>query len=219
VGRYSPGLLAGGHLLAYLLTIFVLIVIPGPSVLFVVSRGVALGRRAALATVVGNTAGLAVLVVVVSLGLGSIVARSIAVFTAIKLAGAAYMVFLGIRMLRDRRKLAMMMDATMAPKGLSRMLREGFVVGVTNPKAMILLTAVLPQFVDPSKGHVQLQLALLGAISLIVGLFSDGAWAIVSGSARVWLARSPRRLELIGGAGGLVLIGLGVRLAITGRKD
>ena len=152
-------MLAGGHLLAYLLTIFVLIVIPGPSVLFVVSRGVALGRRAALATVVGNTAGLAVLVVVVSLGLGSIVARSIEVFTAIKLAGAAYMVFLGIRMLRDRRKLATMMDATIAPKGLSRMLREGFVVGVTNPKAMILLTAVLPQFVDPSKGHVQLQLA------------------------------------------------------------
>ena len=212
-------MLAGGHLLAYLLTIFVLIVIPGPSVLFVVSRGVALGRRAALATVVGNTAGLAVLVVVVSLGLGSIVARSIEVFTAIKLAGAAYMVFLGIRMLRDRRKLATMMDATIAPKGLSRMLREGFVVGVTNPKAMILLTAVLPQFVDPSKGHVQLQLAVLGAISLVVGLFSDGAWAIVSGTARIWLARSPRRLELIGGAGGLVLIGLGVRLAITGRKD
>ena len=78
---------------------------------------------------------------------------------------------------------------------------------------------VLPQFVDPSKGHVQLQLAVLGAISLVVGLFSDGAWAIVSGTARIWLARSPRRLEFIGGAGGLVLIGLGVRLAITGRKD
>jgi threonine/homoserine/homoserine lactone efflux protein len=212
-------LLAGGHLFAYLLTIFVLIVIPGPSVLFVVSRGVALGRRAALATVLGNTGGLAVLVVIVSLGLGSIVERSIAVFTVIKLAGAGYMVFLGVRMIRDRRALATMLDATIAPRGLRRMLREGFVVGVTNPKAMILVTAVLPQFVDPSKGHVQLQLALLGGISLVVGLFSDGAWAIVSGSARLWLARSPRRLELIGGAGGLVLIGLGVRLAVTGRKD
>jgi threonine/homoserine/homoserine lactone efflux protein len=212
-------LLAGGHLLTYVVTIFVLIVIPGPSVLFVVSRGVALGRRAALATVVGNTGGLAVLVVFVSLGLGSIVAESVAVFTVIKLAGAAYMVFLGIRMFRDRRALATMMDATIAPRGTSRMLREGFVVGVTNPKAVILMTAVLPQFVDPEAGHVQLQFAILGAISLIVGLFSDGAWAIVSGTARVWLARSPRRLELIGGAGGLVLIGLGVRLAVTGRKD
>jgi threonine/homoserine/homoserine lactone efflux protein len=200
-------------------TIFVLIVIPGPSVLFVVSRGVALGRRAALATVLGNTAGLGVLAIVVSLGLGSIVARSLAVFTVIKLAGAAYMVFLGVRMFRDRHALARMLDAAVAPKGMQRMLREGFVVGITNPKAVILMTAVLPQFVDRGAGHVQLQFLLLGAISLIVGLFSDGAWAIVSGSARVWLARSPRRLELIGGAGGLVLVGLGVRLAVTGRKD
>jgi threonine/homoserine/homoserine lactone efflux protein len=212
-------LLAGGHLLTYVVTIFVLIVIPGPSVLFVVSRGVALGRRAALATVLGNTAGLGVLAIVVSLGLGSIVARSLAVFTVIKLAGAAYMVFLGVRMFRDRHALARMLDAAVEPKGMQRMLREGFVVGVTNPKAVILMTAVLPQFVDRSAGHVQLQFLLLGAISLIVGLFSDGAWAIVSGTARVWLARSPRRLELIGGAGGLVLIGLGVRLAVTGRKD
>jgi threonine/homoserine/homoserine lactone efflux protein len=212
-------LLAGGHLLTYIVTIFVLIVIPGPSVLFVVSRGVALGRRAALATVLGNTAGLGVLAIVVSLGLGSIVARSLAVFTVIKLAGAAYMVFLGVRMFLDRHALARMLDASVAPKGMQRMLREGFVVGITNPKAVILMTAVLPQFVDRSAGHVQLQFLLLGAISLIVGLFSDGAWAIVSGSARVWLARSPRRLELIGGAGGLVLVGLGVRLAITGRKE
>jgi threonine/homoserine/homoserine lactone efflux protein len=212
-------LLAGGPLLTYVLTIFVLIVIPGPSVLFVVSRGVALGRRAALATVLGNTAGLAVLAIVVSLGLGSIVERSVVVFTAIKLAGAAYMVYLGVRMFLDRHALARMLDATVAPKGMQRMLREGFVVGITNPKAVILLTAVLPQFVDRSAGHVQLQLLLLASIALVVGLVSDGAWAIVSGTARVWLARSPRRLEAIGGAGGLVLIGLGVRLAITGRKD
>jgi threonine/homoserine/homoserine lactone efflux protein len=212
-------LLAGGHLLTYVLTIFVLIVIPGPSVLFVVSRGVALGRRAALATVLGNTAGLGVLAIIVSLGLGSIVARSLAVFTVIKLAGAAYMIYLGVKMFRDRHALARMLDAAVQPKGMQKMLREGFVVGITNPKAVILMTAVLPQFIDRDAGHVQLQFLLLGAISLIVGLFSDGAWAIVSGTARVWLARSPRRLEVIGGAGGLVLIGLGVRLAVTGRKD
>ena len=145
-------MLSGGHLLTYVLTIFVLIVIPGPSVLFVVSRGVALGRRAALATVLGNTAGLGVLAIVVSLGLGSLVARSLAVFTVIKLAGAAYMVFLGVRMFRDRHALARMLDAAIEPRGMQRMLREGFVVGVTNPKALILLTAVLPQFVDPQRG-------------------------------------------------------------------
>jgi threonine/homoserine/homoserine lactone efflux protein len=212
-------MLAGGHLVAYVLTIFVLIVIPGPSVLFVVSRGVALGRRAALATVLGNTAGLAVLVVVVALGLGSIVSESVAVFTVIKFAGAAYMVFLGIRMFLHRKALATMLDATVAPKGFRRMVREGFIVGVSNPKALVMLTAVLPQFVDRGAGNVQLQIAILGGISLIVGMLSDGTWGLAAGTARLWLARSPRRLSAIGGAGGLVLIGLGVRLAITGRKD
>jgi threonine/homoserine/homoserine lactone efflux protein len=211
--------LAGGHLVAYLLTIFVLIVIPGPSVLFVVSRGVALGRRAALATVLGNTAGLAVLVAVVALGLGSVVSESLAVFTAVKLAGAGYMIYLGVKMLRDRHELARMLDAAIVPRGMRTMLREGFVVGVTNPKALILLTAVLPQFVDPKQGHVQLQIAILGLISLVLGMCTDGSWALLAGTARLWIARSPRRLELLGGAGGLILIGLGVRLAITGRKD
>jgi threonine/homoserine/homoserine lactone efflux protein len=157
--------------------------------------------------------------VVVSLGLGSIVSESLAVFTAIKLAGAAYMVYLGIKMFRDRDALARMLDATVAPRGMQRMLREGFVVGVTNPKALILLTAVLPQFVDAKAGNVRLQLLILGGISLLLGLCTDGSWALAAGTARTWIARSPRRLELIGGAGGLVLIGLGVRLAVTGRKD
>src|SRR5436853_4123655 len=98
-------MLPARHLPEFLVTVYVLIVIPGPSVLFVVSRGVALGRRAALATVLGNTAGLGVLALIVSLGLGSIVERSVAVFTVIKLAGAAYMVFLGVRMFRDRLEL------------------------------------------------------------------------------------------------------------------
>jgi threonine/homoserine/homoserine lactone efflux protein len=211
--------LAGGHLLAYLITILVLVVIPGPSVLFVVSRGVALGRRAALATVVGSTAGIAVLTVVVALGLGSIVEESLAVFTVIKFAGAAYMVYLGVRMFRDRDELARVVDAAIVPRGTRRMLREGFVVGVTNPKALILQTAVLPQFVDPKAGSVQLQLLALGGILLLVGFCTDGVWALAAGTARVWISRSPRRLELIGGAGGLVLIGLGLRLAVTGRKD
>jgi threonine/homoserine/homoserine lactone efflux protein len=211
--------LAGGHLLAYLVTILVLVVIPGPSVLFVVSRGVALGRRAALATVLGSTAGIAVLTAVVALGLGSIVEESLAVFTVIKIAGAAYMVYLGVRMFRDRDELARVVDAAVVPRGMRRMLREGFVVGVTNPKALILQTAVLPQFVDPKAGSVQLQLAALGGILLAVGFCTDGAWALAAGTARVWISRSPRRLEMIGGAGGLVLIGLGVRLALTGRKD
>jgi threonine/homoserine/homoserine lactone efflux protein len=207
------------HVLAFLLTVLVLIAIPGPSVLFVVSRGVTLGRRAALATVVGNAGGLAVQVALVALGLGSLLARSVFLFTLLKLAGAAYLVLLGLRMLRNRRSLAHVLDATVVPKATRRILREGFVVGATNPKGLIIFTAVLPQFVDRGSGHIQLQLGVLGAVCVLIALVSDSAWALASGTARLWLARSPRRLELVGGAGGLAVIGLGLRLAVTGRKD
>ncbi len=207
------------HLLEFALTAFVLIAVPGPSVLFVVSRGVALGRRAALASVAGNTAGVLVVLLLVAVGLGAVVESSDAVFTAVKLVGALYLVLLGVRMLRARRRLAGLRDATEAPKGTRTIVREGFVVGLTNPKAAIIFTAVLPGFTDPSRGHVPLQLLVLGAIFMAIGVVSDSAWAIAAGSARAWLSGSRRRLEGLTGAGGLVLIGLGLRLAMTGRRD
>jgi threonine/homoserine/homoserine lactone efflux protein len=208
------------HFAEFLLTVYVLILIPGPSVLFVVSRGVALGRRAALATVLGNASGFALQLVLVSIGIGAIVARSDAVFTAIKLVGAAYLVFLGVRNIRDRRKLAAIFGPTeVAPKSVRRIMREGFFVGATNPKGVLIFTAVLPQFIDRSAGHVTVQLALLGVICIVIALLSDGAWAIASGTARQWLGSSPRRLERLSGAGGAMLIGLGVGLAVTGRKS
>jgi threonine/homoserine/homoserine lactone efflux protein len=207
------------HLAEFLLTVFVLILVPGPSVLFVVSRGVALGRRAALATVVGNTLGVFLQAMLVALGIGAIVQRSVAVFTVLKLAGAAYLVLLGLRALRHRRALSTVVDAAAAPKSVGRIVREGFVVGVTNPKAALIFTAVLPQFVDRSQGSVPLQMAVMGAIFALIALVSDSAWGLAAGTARLWLARSPRRLELVGGASGLVMIGLGLRLALAGRKD
>jgi threonine/homoserine/homoserine lactone efflux protein len=209
------------HLVEFLLTVYVLILIPGPSVLFVVSRGVSLGRRAALATVVGNASGFALQLVLVSIGVGSIVARSDAVFTTLKLVGAAYLVFLGLRNIRDRKALAALFAPAVPtqPKPLRRIVREGFLVGATNPKGVIIFTAVLPQFVDRSQGHVTLQLALLGTICIAIALLSDGAWALASGSARQWLGRSPRRLEAMTGAGGAMLVALGVGLAVTTRRS
>ncbi|HXD68461.1 MAG TPA: LysE family translocator [Gaiellales bacterium] len=207
------------HLLEFAITAFVLIVVPGPSVLFVVSRGVALGRKAALATVAGNTAGVMVQAILVALGLGALVERSDAAFTAVKLVGAVYLVVLGLRMLRNRHGLAALHDATEVPKGTRRIVREGFIVGFTNPKAVVVFTVVIPQFADPSRGHVPLQLLVLGIVFLTIGVISDSAWAIASGSARTWIARSRGRLEALAGAGGVVLIGLGLRLAVTGRKD
>ena len=97
---------------------------------------------------------------------------------------------------------------------------EGFVVGATNPKNIIFFTAVLPQFVNESSGApVPLQLLVLGSIYVVIALASDSVWGVVAGTARSWFARSPRRLELLGGTGGLVMLGLGVRLAISGRRD
>ncbi|HET6870999.1 MAG TPA: LysE family translocator [Solirubrobacteraceae bacterium] len=209
------------HLLAFLLTVYVLILIPGPSVLFVVSRGVALGRRAALATVAGNAGGLIFQGTLVTIGVGSIVASSDAVFTTLKLIGAAYLVYLGIKNIRERQALAEMFSPTAAaaPKTLGRIVREGFFVGATNPKGVLIFTAVLPQFIDRSQGHDTLQLATLGAICVVIALLSDGAWAIASGTARQWLGRSSRRLETMTGVGGAMLVALGVGLAVTGRRS
>jgi threonine/homoserine/homoserine lactone efflux protein len=208
------------HLLEFLVTVYVLILIPGPSVLFVISRGVSLGRRAALATVVGNASGFAFQLALVSIGLGSIAARSDAVFTTLKLLGAGYLVFLGLRNIHDRKQLAVIFGATpVARKRLRTIIREGAIVGATNPKGIIIFTAVLPQFIDRARGHPTLQLASLGAICILIALLSDGIWALASGTARHWLGRSQRRLERLSAAGGAMLIGLGVGLAVTGRRS
>lgn len=212
-------MLPTGHLPAFLLTVYVLILVPGPSVLFVISRGVALGRRAALATVMGNTAGLALQGALVCAGLGSLLARSDAVFTTLKLLGAAYLIVLGIRTIRDRGHLAgALAGIEMEPRSPGRILREGFVVGATNPKGLLIFTAVLPQFIEPARGHATLQLATLGAICCLVAILSDGSWALASGTARDWLGRTPRRLRAMSAGGGITMMALGVALALTGRR-
>src|SRR5580765_4156319 len=162
-------------LAAFAAASFVLIVIPGPSVLFVISRGVVLGRRAALATVVGNCAGVYVQVAAVALGVGAIVERSAVVYDTIKLAGAAYLVWLGVRTFRNRRGLAQALGAPVMAKSGRRILREGFVVGLTNPKAAVFFAAILPQFTDPALGHVPLQMLILGVVFTAIAMVCDGA--------------------------------------------
>lgn len=210
-------MLSTSHLLAFVLTAVVFAAVPGPSVLFTVSRAIVLGRRGALLTVVGNAAGFAVQLVAVGLGIGAVVARSAEVFTALKLVGAAYLVFLGVQAVRHRRALSGPFPPAAARTG--RVLREGVVVGLTNPKVIVFVAAVLPQFVDPAAGHVPLQMLLLGLVMLVVALASDAVWALTAGSVRAWFARSPRRVELLGGTGGVTMIGLGAGLALTGRPD
>ncbi len=207
------------HLLAFVLIAFVLILVPGPSVLFVVTRSLTLGRGAGVATVVGNTAGVYVQVIAVAFGLGALVQESIAVFTAIKLAGAAYLVYLGVQTFRHRRSLAAALHAPVEPKLLKRILADGFVVGMFNPKVIVFFMAVLPQFVDRSSDSVTTQLLALGAIFCAIGLLSDSMWALLAGAVRAWLVSSPRRIAAIGGTGGLAMIGLGAGLAVSGRPQ
>jgi threonine/homoserine/homoserine lactone efflux protein len=207
------------HLVAFTLAAFVLIVIPGPSVLFAIGRALSAGRRDALLTVVGNAAGAGVGLVAVALGLGAVVAASAAALTVIKLAGAAYLIYLGVQAFRERRSLTEALSAKAGPVPGLRALRQGFVVGVTNPKTMIFFVAVLPQFIDERAGHPAAQIVLLGSIFLAIALISDSTWALVAGAARSWFARSPRRLEMVGGTGGLMIIGLGATVAVTGAKD
>jgi threonine/homoserine/homoserine lactone efflux protein len=207
------------HLLAFAITAFVIIVVPGPSVLFVFGRALGLGRLAGIATVAGNTAGEYLQVVGVAFGIGALVERSMAVFTALKLAGAVYLAYLGVQAIRHRRSLVATLAAPVERKTTWRIALDGFFVGATNPKTAVFLAAILPQFINRAAGHVPVQIIVLGTIFSGIALISDSAWALAAGTARAWLARSPRRLELLGGTSGVVMIGLGATLALTGRRN
>ncbi|MFF5896738.1 LysE family translocator [Streptomyces argenteolus] len=207
------------RLLAFAAMSFLIIVVPGPSVLFVIGRALAQGRRAALTTVVGNTLGAYVLIVAVALGVGSIVERSVLVFTLLKLAGAAYLVYLGVKAWRQRGSLRTAFTAEKSTQGGLRTLGEGFAVGVANPKTLVFFAAVLPQFVDRTQGHVVVQMLALGLVFTLIAVVCDSVWGLLAATGRDWFARSPRRLSLVGGVGGLTMIGLGVTVAVTGRKE
>ncbi|HEY7966162.1 MAG TPA: LysE family translocator [Solirubrobacteraceae bacterium] len=212
-------MLPNAHLWEFLVTVYLVILIPGPSVMFVVSRGLALGRRAAISTVLGNCCGFATQLVLVSIGLGAVIAGSDTVFEVLKLCGAAYIAFLGIQKIRHRRELAGLLSAgAVAPRRTRTAIREGFIVGVTNPKGLVIFTAILPPFIDRAQGHDTLQLLTLGAICIAIAFLSDSAWGIFSGTARHWFGRSPKRLEHLSAGGGVMLVGLGAWLALTGRS-
>lgn len=207
------------RILAFALTAFVVIVIPGPSVLFVVGRALAGGRRVAVLTVVGNALGEYVQVIAVAVGVGALAEQSVAAFTVLKLAGGAYLIYLGVRTFRERGSLAAAIAAPSAPRSDRRAFLQGATVGVTNPKTVIFLAAILPQFVSRAAGHVPVQILVLGAMFAAVAIVSDTLWALAAGGFRSWFARSPRRLELIGGAGGLAIAAVGAGLLVSGRKD
>jgi threonine/homoserine/homoserine lactone efflux protein len=195
------------------------IAIPGPSVLFVVGRALAGGRRVAVLSVLGNATGEYLQVVAIAFGIGVVIEHSVAAFTALKLLGGGYLIYLGIKTFRQRKSLAQ----ALAPSGQSRSdvvaFAHGFTVGATNPKTVVFLVAILPQFVSRTAGNIGGQILLLGLLFSAIAVVSDTLWALAAGTLRSWFARSPQRLALVGGAGGLGIAALGLGFLITGRRD
>lgn len=207
------------NLVAFALVAIPLILVPGPSVLFVIGRSLSLGRVGGLLSVVGNAVGALVIAVAVAFGVGIVIAQSVMLFTIVKIAGALYLVWLGVQAIRHRRDAAETATATVAARSTVRLLVQGFIVGVSNPKTIVFLIAMLPQFVDYTAGGIPMQMLILGAVFIAIALVSDGAWALLAGSARDWFARSPRRISTLGATGGVVMIGLGVGSLFVGHPS
>jgi threonine/homoserine/homoserine lactone efflux protein len=195
----------------YLVAAMIIILAPGPSVLFVIARAIAWGRSIAVLTVLGNTIGALLLSSLVALGLGPILSRYELAYIAVQWAGGLYLIYLGIDALKHRAAHAadMTNQGPIAPTPL-RSIRDGFWVGVLNPKAVVFFAAVLPQFVDIDGGQVTAQLLFLGLVFAILAFLSDGSWGLLAGTARAWLATDERRLVALRTTGGIVMVILGL---------
>ncbi|MEI2776619.1 MAG: LysE family translocator [Tetrasphaera sp.] len=205
--------------LGFLLACVIIVAIPGPSLLFVIGRALAEGKRVALLSVLGNASGILVQIVAIALGLGPLVAASATAYGLLKLAGAAYLLWLGIQGIRHRGGAERVLAGVERPRRRARhALRDGFLVGVTNPKTIVFFVALLPQFVNRS-GPVAAQMIVLGLTFFAVAVTSDSMVALAAGSARDWFARSPARLRRMEVAGGAMMILLGVVLVFTGRPE
>jgi len=204
----------------YVVAAVVIILAPGPSVLFVIARAIAWGRATAVATVAGNVLGAFSLSVVVAIGLGPILQRSHIAFTSVQFLGGSYLIYLGIDAIRHSQIHAsdMTSQGEIRPSKL-KSARDGFWVGALNPKGMVFFAAILPQFIDRSRGHVTSQLILMGAIFAVIAFFSDGGWGVLAGTIRNWLATEIKRLVRMRVTGGTVMILLGLFTLISAVRQ
>ncbi|MFM6850433.1 MAG: LysE family translocator [Terrabacter sp.] len=193
---------------AFLVASILFIQVPGPSLLFTIGRALTVGRREALLSVVGNAIGVTTQAVLVAVGLGAVVAASVTAYTVVKVAGAAYVIWLGIQAIRHRHEAREALEKQVSAKR-GHALRIGMVVGLTNPKTVLFFVAFLPQFTNAAAGHVAVQMAVLGAVFGALAVCSDSIWALLAARAREWFARKPARLDKLGATGGVMMVGLG----------
>lgn len=208
------------RLLEYIIAAMIIILAPGPSVLFVIARAIAWGRKVAVFTVAGNVTGAFVLSSLVAFGLGPVLSKYHLAYSAVQWGGGGYLVYLGISAIKARRVDAaeMKSQGTVVPT-FWRSARDGFWVGALNPKGLVFYAAVLPQFVDIDRGNVTGQLLLLGALFSILAFISDGSWGLLAGTARAWLASDEKRLETLRAIGGSVMIILGLLVIASALRD
>jgi threonine/homoserine/homoserine lactone efflux protein len=208
-----PALPDASSLGIFVVAALVLLVTPGPAVLYIVTRSLDQGRRAGLVSMLGVHAGTLVHVGAAAAGLSVLLAASAIAFSVVKYLGAAYLIYLGLRRLLDR-------AATIAPRAgakarLRRAFLDGVVINVLNPKTALFFLAFLPQFVDASRGRIAAQVLGLGFLFVMLGLVTDGLYAIGAGSAASWLRRYPEILTRQRWVSGSMYIGLGVAAALS----
>lgn len=199
----SPSTLA-----SFLVLALVVIVIPGPSVVFVIGRAMILGTKGAIQSVLGNAAGVGVQIIAVSFGVGALIASSPVFFGIVKIAGSLFLIYLGIEGIRHRRELRLELENGVAVS-TRKTLVDSALVGITNAKTLVFFIATFPLFVEVGGVPPALQMLVLGAFFFVIGIASDMVWAVVAGVARAKLVASPRGLEWVRLAGGFALIVLG----------
>jgi threonine/homoserine/homoserine lactone efflux protein len=190
-----------------------LLVVPGPSVLYIVTQSVSHGRRAGIVSVAGITTGTLVHIAAATVGLSALLASSAVAFDVVKYLGAAYLIAVGLRRLAGWERSPD--QQSRSPRDLKRLYRQGIVVNTLNPKTALFFLAFLPQFVDPERGRPWVQILVLGLLFATLGFLSDGVWAFVAGTLGERLRRSRRFPAVQRYASGAVFVGLGAVAALT----
>lgn len=207
----------GPMLAGFVTAALVILLIPGPAVLYLVTRSVAQGRRAGFVSVLGLSTGALVHVFAATVGLSAILVASSTAFMLVKMLGAAYLVYLGVRALMSARETPDEMVLA-PPRSSSRIYSEGILVSIFNPKIAVFFLAFLPQFVDPAGASVPQQVLFLGLLYVAMALVTDGLYVVLASTLREWLGGRMMRGPLPQYASGAIYIGLGVTTALSGRR-